>query len=62
MLASLADLGFGGRSRDNRPQSPNPRSLVMAGYILRRTLLAIPTLFAISVLSFIIMHLPPGDF
>jgi peptide/nickel transport system permease protein len=25
-------------------------------------LLAIPTLFAISVLSFIIMHLPPGDF
>jgi peptide/nickel transport system permease protein len=34
----------------------------MAGYVIRRTALAIPTLFAISVLSFIIMHLPPGDF
>jgi peptide/nickel transport system permease protein len=34
----------------------------VAGYIVRRVLLAIPTLFAISVLSFIIMHLPPGDF
>lgn len=34
----------------------------MIPYIIRRVLLAIPTLFAISVLSFIIMHLPPGDF
>src|SRR5438477_8995755 len=34
----------------------------MAGYILRRTALAVPTLFGVSVLSFIIMHLPPGDF
>jgi peptide/nickel transport system permease protein len=34
----------------------------MLGYILRRVVLAIPTLFAISVLSFIIMHLPPTDF
>jgi peptide/nickel transport system permease protein len=31
-------------------------------YIGRRVLLAIPTLFGISVLSFVIMHLPPGDF
>jgi peptide/nickel transport system permease protein len=31
-------------------------------YILRRVLLAIPTLFGISILSFVIMHLPPGDF
>jgi len=31
-------------------------------YIFRRVLLAIPTLFGISVLSFAIMHLPPGDF
>ena len=34
----------------------------MAAYIVRRVLLAIPTLFGISVLSFVIMHLPPGDF
>jgi peptide/nickel transport system permease protein len=31
-------------------------------YIVRRVLLAVPTLFGISVLSFVIMHLPPGDF
>jgi peptide/nickel transport system permease protein len=31
-------------------------------FIARRLLLAIPTLFAISVLSFVIMHLAPGDF
>jgi len=34
----------------------------MATYIVRRVLLVIPTLFAISVLSFFIMQLPPGDF
>lgn len=34
----------------------------MLGYIVRRGLLAIPTLFGISILSFVIMHLPPGDF
>jgi peptide/nickel transport system permease protein len=34
----------------------------MTGYILRRILLAIPTLVAISVLSFLIIQLPPGDF
>jgi peptide/nickel transport system permease protein len=31
-------------------------------YIVRRVLLAIPTLFGISVLSFVVMQLPPGDF
>jgi peptide/nickel transport system permease protein len=31
-------------------------------YIFRRVLLAIPTLIGISILSFAIMHLPPGDF
>lgn len=34
----------------------------MAGYILRRVLLAIPTLIVVSVLSFIVIQLPPGDF
>jgi peptide/nickel transport system permease protein len=34
----------------------------MLEYILRRVFLAIPTLFAISVLSFFVMQLPPGDF
>ena len=34
----------------------------MLAYIIRRVLLAVPTLFGISVLSFVIMHLPPGDF
>ena len=39
-----------------------PSGELMLAYIIRRVLLAIPTLFGISVLSFVIMHLPPGDF
>ena len=34
----------------------------MAKYILRRILLMIPTLLAISIVVFIIIQLPPGDF
>jgi peptide/nickel transport system permease protein len=34
----------------------------MTNYILRRLLFAIPTLIAISILSFIIIQLPPGDY
>lgn len=34
----------------------------MAGYILRRVLLAIPTLIVVSIISFIVIQLPPGDF
>ncbi|MBX6772599.1 MAG: ABC transporter permease [Chloroflexi bacterium] len=34
----------------------------MLQYIVRRLILAIPTLFAVSVLSFILIQLPPGSF
>ncbi len=34
----------------------------MMNYILRRTLLIIPTLIAISVIAFIVIKLPPGDY
>jgi peptide/nickel transport system permease protein len=34
----------------------------MLAYIFRRLLLAILTVWAISVLSFVIIHLPPGDY
>lgn len=34
----------------------------MFAYIVRRILYMIPTLFAISLLSFVIIQLPPGDF
>lgn len=34
----------------------------MVQYIIRRILMAIPTLFAISLVSFILIQLPPGDF
>ncbi|MBX3001325.1 MAG: ABC transporter permease [Caldilineaceae bacterium] len=34
----------------------------MLQYILRRVLYMIPTLFAISIVSFIIIQLPPGDY
>jgi peptide/nickel transport system permease protein len=34
----------------------------MLQFILRRVLMMIPTLFAVSLLSFLIIQLPPGDF
>lgn len=34
----------------------------MAKYILKRILYMIPTLFVISIISFVIIQLPPGDF
>jgi len=34
----------------------------MAIYILKRVLYMIPTLFVISIISFVIIQLPPGDF
>ena len=34
----------------------------MISYIIRRILLMIPTLFVISVITFIIIQLPPGDY
>ena len=34
----------------------------MLAYIVRRLLLAVLTVWAISVLSFMIIHLPPGDY
>ena len=34
----------------------------MLSFILRRVLMMIPTLFAISIVTFIIIQLPPGDF
>ena len=34
----------------------------MTIYIIRRVLYMIPTLIAISILSFVIIQLPPGDF
>ena len=34
----------------------------MGDYLIRRVLLMIPTVFAISVITFVIIQLPPGDF
>ena len=34
----------------------------MLRYILRRVLLFMPTLLAISILTFILIQLPPGDY
>ena len=34
----------------------------MLAYVIRRMLLMIPTLIAISVITFIIIQLPPGDY
>ena len=34
----------------------------MLGYLVHRILIMIPTLIAISILIFVIIHLPPGDY
>src|SRR5487761_958842 len=34
----------------------------MLGYLVRRILIMIPTLIAISIVIFVIIHLPPGDY
>ena len=34
----------------------------MLNYLVRRLLLMIPTLFLISLLTFVIIQLPPGDY
>ena len=34
----------------------------MFQFIVKRILWAIPTLFAVSIVSFVIIQLPPGDF
>ncbi|MHA3978960.1 ABC transporter permease [Halovulum sp. GXIMD14794] len=34
----------------------------MLGYIIKRLLLMVPTMFGISVISFMIIQLPPGDY
>ena len=34
----------------------------MFRYILKRLLLMIPTIFAVSIISFVVIQLPPGDF
>ena len=39
----------------------HPSSLLMIRYIIRRVLGMIPTLFVISIISFILIQLPPGD-
>ena len=49
----LARGAGGGRTVEELP---------MVAYIVRRLLLAVLTVWAISVLSFIIIHLPPGDY
>src|SRR5438105_2242660 len=41
---------------------PSQWSRRMAKYIAKRVLYMIPTLFVISLISFTIIQLPPGDF
>src|SRR5689334_22492280 len=46
--------------RDVKPLSDS--EALMLGYIVRRVLLMIPTLFLVSVVSFVAIQLPPGDY
>ncbi len=44
------------------PFDPIERSNSMLRYIAKRLVFAIPTLFAVSIIAFIIIQLPPGDY
>src|SRR6202158_5762186 len=44
------------------PDEPRFTGVAMVNYIVRRLMLAVLTVWAISVLSFMIIHLPPGDY
>lgn len=55
-------FGTGVRIRRARRRSRWEVATGLAGYVLRRILYAIPTLILISIVSFIIIQLPPGDF
>ncbi len=52
----------GGLDRREDLANHDLRELTMLAYIIRRLLTMIPILIAISIISFAIMHLPPGDF
>src|SRR3954465_2869068 len=41
---------------------PNRTARSMLLYILKRLVFAIPTLLAVSIIAFIIIQLPPGDY
>src|SRR5260370_20058888 len=46
-----------------RRRSPRRRAeAAMLGYIVQRLLIMIPTLIAISIIVFVIIKLPPGDY
>src|ERR1700676_4590796 len=56
------------RAAGGRPRAPAGSrvncgsGVAMVTYIVRRLMLAVLTVWAISVLSFMIIHLPPGDY
>src|ERR1700690_2905276 len=49
-------------SAGGRSGGPFVPGAAMVTYIVRRLMLAVLTVWAISVLSFMIIHLPPGDY
>ncbi len=49
-------------SPTERPDDPHLETKSMLAYIIRRSLLALLTIWALSIISFFIIQLPPGDF
>ena len=43
-------------------QSAKGRTVTMLGFFVRRIMVMIPTLLAISAITFVIIQLPPGDY
>src|ERR1700732_998919 len=49
--------------RQRRPSLRRKRpETAMLGYIIQRLLIMVPTLIAISIIIFVIIQLPPGDY
>src|SRR5262249_43138242 len=52
--------GWGGRARPSIPEAGGRPQ--MLSHLIRRLIAMVPTLVIVSVLTFIIIQLPPGDF
>src|SRR5713101_3257832 len=50
------------RPRRRPPPQPKRPETAMLGYIVQRLLIMVPTLIAISIIIFVIIQLPPGDY
>ena len=61
-MFSSSYLAFTLRINSGEHEEARTRVLAMLQYTIRRILYMIPTLFVVSIISFAIIQLPPGDY